>query len=113
MTPFGVAIDFSRPTRSAIDPGSASRESLFGASRRVISASRVGGRLCFLKIEMMTSSINNPSRAELENAVRSWIDECIWRREVQIHQRGVRATWRLRCRSIVHISFGYTTDPLE
>jgi len=23
-----------------------------------------------------------------------------------------RATWRLRCRSIVHISLGYTTDPL-
>lgn len=32
---------------------------------------------------------------------------------LQIRQRGVHATWRLRCRSIVHISLGYMTDPLE
>jgi hypothetical protein len=32
---------------------------------------------------------------------------------LHIHQKGVRATWRPRCRSIVHISLGYTTDPLE
>ena len=28
------------------------------------------------------------------------------------HSEAFRATWRLRCRSIVHISWGYTTDPL-
>ena len=32
-----------------------------------------------LKIEMMISSTSNPSRAELENAIRIWIDKCIWR----------------------------------
>ncbi|WP_157088126.1 DUF6538 domain-containing protein [Bradyrhizobium jicamae] len=44
-----------------------------------------------LKIEMMISSTSNPSRAELENAVRNWIDECIWRREVRRADRGAGA----------------------
>src|ERR1700676_2053225 len=41
-----------------------------------------------LKIEMMTSSIHNSGRAELETAVRGWIDECVWRREVRRAETG-------------------------
>jgi hypothetical protein len=44
--------------------------------------------MLILKIEMMTGSIDNPDRAELENAVRSWIDECVWRREVRRAETG-------------------------
>jgi hypothetical protein len=41
-----------------------------------------------LKIETMTSSMDNPSRAELETAVRGWIDACVWRREIRRAETG-------------------------
>jgi hypothetical protein len=41
-----------------------------------------------LKIETMTSSMDNPSRAELESAVRGWIDGCVWRREIRRAETG-------------------------
>jgi hypothetical protein len=31
-----------------------------------------------LKIEAMTSSTDLPKRADLESAVRTWIDDCVW-----------------------------------
>jgi hypothetical protein len=43
-----------------------------------------------LKIETMTSATDSLSRAELETAVRYWIDGCVWRREVRrAETRGV------------------------
>ena len=43
-----------------------------------------------LKIETMTSATDSLSRAELETAVRDWIDGCVWRREVRrAETRGV------------------------
>ncbi|WOH48181.1 DUF6538 domain-containing protein [Bradyrhizobium sp. sBnM-33] len=39
--------------------------------------------LLVLKIELLMTSTSNPGRAELQNAVRNWIDDCIWRREVR------------------------------
>ncbi len=43
-----------------------------------------------LKIETMTSATDSLSRAELETAVRDWIDGRVWRREVRrAETRGV------------------------
>jgi hypothetical protein len=36
-----------------------------------------------LNIETMTSSVDLPTRAELESAVARWIDDCVWRQEVK------------------------------
>ncbi|MDX6461033.1 MAG: hypothetical protein QOE55_4730 [Acidobacteriaceae bacterium] len=36
-----------------------------------------------LNIETMTSSVDLPKRAELESAVRRWIDDRVWRQEVK------------------------------
>jgi hypothetical protein len=41
-----------------------------------------------LKIETMTSSVDLPQRAELESAIRSWIDDCVWRREIKRAETG-------------------------
>jgi len=41
-----------------------------------------------LKIETMTSSVDLPKRAELESAVRSWIDDCVWRQEIKRAETG-------------------------
>ena len=36
----------------------------------------------------MTSSIDLPKRAELESAIRRWIDDCVWRREIKRAETG-------------------------
>src|SRR6266536_2466900 len=41
-----------------------------------------------LNIETMTSSTDLPKRAELESAVRSWIDDCVWRQEIKRAETG-------------------------
>jgi hypothetical protein len=41
-----------------------------------------------LNIETMTSSVNLPKRAELESAVGRWIDDCVWRQEVERAETG-------------------------
>jgi hypothetical protein len=45
-------------------------------------------RTVVLKIETMTSSVDLPKRAELESAVRSWIDDCVWRQEIKRAETG-------------------------
>jgi hypothetical protein len=41
-----------------------------------------------LKIEAMTTSTDLPKRAELESAVRTWIDDCVWRQEIKRAETG-------------------------
>jgi hypothetical protein len=41
-----------------------------------------------LKIEAMSCSDNLPNRAELESAVRGWIDDCVWRQEIKRAETG-------------------------
>jgi hypothetical protein len=41
-----------------------------------------------VKIEAMSSSNNIPSRAELQTAVRGWIDDCVWRQEITRAETG-------------------------
>jgi hypothetical protein len=41
-----------------------------------------------VKIEAMSCSNNIPSRAELESAVRGWIDDCVWRQEIKRAETG-------------------------
>ncbi len=41
-----------------------------------------------LKIEAMSSSNNVLNRAELESAVRGWIDDCVWRQEIKRAETG-------------------------
>ena len=74
------------PSRLA---ASGSRESLFAALRPAISASLAVGRSCLsCNIETMTSPIDLPKRAELESAVRRWIDDSVWRREIKRAETG-------------------------
>lgn len=41
-----------------------------------------------VKIETMTSSVDIPKKAEVESAVRGWIDDCIWRQEIKRAETG-------------------------
>jgi hypothetical protein len=41
-----------------------------------------------LRIEAMTTSEKLPSRAELEGLVRTWIDDCVWGRELRLAATG-------------------------
>jgi len=41
-----------------------------------------------VKIETMTSSVDIPKQAEVESAVRGWIDDCVWRREIKRAETG-------------------------
>jgi hypothetical protein len=41
-----------------------------------------------LQIETMTESTQLPKRAELENAVRRWIDDSVWRQEIKRAETG-------------------------
>jgi len=46
-----------------------------------------------------------------DRAVGLFAPSCAWG-FCKFANEAFRAGWRLRCRSIVHISLGYTTDPL-
>ena len=41
-----------------------------------------------VKIETMTSSVDIPKQAEVESAIRGWIDDCVWRREIKRAETG-------------------------
>jgi len=41
-----------------------------------------------VNIETITSSVDIPKQAEVESAVRSWIDDCVWRREIKRAETG-------------------------
>ena len=41
-----------------------------------------------VNIETMTSSVHIPKQAEVESAVRRWIDDCVWRREIKRAETG-------------------------
>ena len=41
-----------------------------------------------VQIETMTSSTDLPKRAEVESAIRRWIDDCVWRREIKRAETG-------------------------
>ena len=67
----------------------ASRASLFAAFGPVtFRIARRRALTLVLQIDAMISSTDLPKRAELESAVRHWIDDCVWRQEIKRAETG-------------------------
>ena len=73
-----------------------SRLAAFGFSGELIRSLRTGdfhiarrrALSLVLPIETMTESTQLPKRAELESAVRRWIDDSVWRQEIKRAETG-------------------------
>jgi len=73
-----------------------SRLEAFGFSGELVRSLKTGdfrtarrrAMTLVLKIDAMISSTDLPKRAELEGAIRRWIDDSVWRREIRRAETG-------------------------